>query len=228
MSFADEEIKKTLVDRLGEDRRLDFSDIHVEVERGKVILKGSAETYQTSALAQEDAAAVTGVKEVVNRIVVDPAEKIAPPTDEAIRARIQATLSLESELIPADLVLAVADGTVFIDGFVETLQEKRRVDEIANRERGVLEVLNNLTVVPGQVKSNEHLTERIQAALIGDELGDIKSVRVYVEQGVATLTGTVASLESRRRVNDAVASVSGVLDVRDDLVVTGGIEDSAS
>jgi osmotically-inducible protein OsmY len=61
-----------------------------------VILKGSAETYQTSALAQEDAAAVTGVKEVVNRIIVDPAEKIAPPTDEAIRARIQATLSPES------------------------------------------------------------------------------------------------------------------------------------
>lgn len=42
------------------------------------------------------------------------------------------------------------------------------------------------------------------------------------------MTETMAGLESRRRVNDAVASVLGVLDVRDDLVVTGGIDDSAS
>ena len=168
------------------------------------------------------------MEKIVNRIEVQLPEKIAPPTDEAIRARIQATLLLESEILPVDFVLAVADGIIFIDGFVETLKEKRRVGKIAARERGVLEVHNNLTVVPGQDKGDEDLTKGIQAALESNELGDIKSVSVEIEQEVATLKGTVTSLETRRHVNDAVASVLGVLDVRDNLDVAGRIDDSAS
>jgi osmotically-inducible protein OsmY len=69
---------------------------------------------------------VAGVKKIVNRIEVLLPEKIAPPTDEAIRARIRATLLLESDIVPVDFILAVADGVVFIDGFVETLKDKQR------------------------------------------------------------------------------------------------------
>jgi hyperosmotically inducible periplasmic protein len=227
MFIGDKELKKNVSDRLREDRRLDASEILVNVKHGKVILKGSTETYQSSAFAQEDVAGVAGVKKIVNRIEVLLPEKIAPPTDEAIRARIRATLLLESDIVPVDFVLAVADGVVFIDGFVETLKEKIRLGKIAARERGVLEVRNNLTVVSGQVKGDEDLTEKIQAALESDAVGGIKSVSVQVKRGVATLTGTVASLEIRRLVNDTVASVLGVRDVRDNLDVAGRIGDSA-
>ncbi len=227
MFIGDKELKKNVSDRLREDRRLDASEILVNVKHGKVILKGSTETYQASAFAQEDVAGVAGVKKIVNRIEVLLPEKIAPPTDEAIRARIRATLLLESDIVPVDFVLAVADGVVFIDGFVETLKEKIRLGKIAARERGVLEVRNNLTVVSGQVKGDEDLTEKIQAALESDAVGGIKSVSVQVKRGVATLTGTVASLEIRRLVNDTVASVLGVRDVRDNLDVAGRIGDSA-
>jgi osmotically-inducible protein OsmY len=162
MFIGDKELKKNVSDRLREDRRLDASEILVNVKHGKVILKGSTETYQSSAFAQEDVAGVAGVKKIVNRIEVLLPEKIAPPTDEAIRARIRATLLLESDIVPVDFVLAVADGVVFIDGFVETLKEKRRIGKIAARERGVLEVHNNLTVVPVPVKGDEEHTERIR------------------------------------------------------------------
>ena len=228
MFISDKELKKNVSDRLTEDRRLDVSKIQVEVNHGKVILKGSAETHQTSAFAQEDVAEVAGVEKIVNRIEVQLPEKIAPPTDEAIRARIRAALLLESDIVPVDFVLVVSDGVVFIDGFVETLKEKRRIGKIAARERGVLEVRNNLTVVPGQVKGDEDLTERINAALKSVEPGNIKNVSFRVERGVTTLTGTVAGLESRHRVNDAVASVLGVLDVRDNLDVAGRKDDSSS
>ena len=226
MIIGDNELKKNVADRLREDRRLDVSTIHVDVKHGNVILKGSADTYQASAFAQEDVAGVAGVEKIVNRIEVRLPEKIAPPTDEAIRARIRAMLSLESEKLPVDFVLAVAHGVVFIDGFVETLKERRQIGRVAAWERGVLEVRNNLTVVPGHVKSDEDLTDRIQAALESDNLGDTKSVSVQVERGVATLTGTVASLEARRHVNDAVDLVLGVRDVRDNLDVAGRVGDS--
>jgi len=228
MFISDKELKKNVSDRLREDRRLDGSEIQVDVKLGNVILKGSTETYQASASAQEDVAEVAGVKNIVNRIDVQLPEKIAPPTDAAIRARIRATLLLEPEIVPVDFVLAVSEGVVFIDGFVETLKEKRRLGKIAERERGVLEVRNNLIVVPVQVTGDEELTERIQAALKSVEPGNIKNVSFRVEQGVTTLTGTVVGLESRHRVKDAVASVLGVLDVRDYLDVAGGKDDSSS
>jgi osmotically-inducible protein OsmY len=228
MFISDKELKKNVSDRLREDRRLDGSEIQVDVKLGNVILKGSTETYQASAFAQEDVAEVAGVKNIVNRIDVQLPEKIAPPTDEAIRARIRATLLLEPEIVPVDFVLAVSEGVVFIDGFVATLKEKRRRGKIAERERGVLEVRNNLIVVPVQVTGDEELTERIQAALKSVEPGNIKNVSFRVEQGVTTLTGTVVGLESRHRVKDAVASVLGVLDVRDYLDVAVGKNDSSS
>jgi osmotically-inducible protein OsmY len=162
MLISDKELKKNVSDRLQEDRRLDVSKIQVTVKHGEVILKGATETYQVFVFAQEDVAGVAGVKNIVNRIEVQLPEKIAPPTDEAIRARIQATLLLEPDIVPVDFILAVSEGVVFIDGFVETLKEKRRIGKIAARERGVLEVRNNLTVVPVQVKSDENHTERIR------------------------------------------------------------------
>jgi osmotically-inducible protein OsmY len=222
MVITDKELEKIVADRLRKDGRLAGSKIQVEVNDADVILQGSAESHQASAFAQEDAAEVAGVEKIVNRIEVPLPEKIAPPTDEGIRARIQAMLSSESENAPVDFVLAVAEGVVFIDGFVETLKEKRQIGNIAARERGVLEVRNHLTVVPGRDRDDEELSARIQAALESvAELGNIKSVRLRVEEGVATLTGTVASPESRRRVNTAVSSVAGVRDVRDKLDVGG-------
>ncbi|MGW8188122.1 MAG: BON domain-containing protein [Desulfobacterales bacterium] len=226
MFISDNELKKNVSDRLRGDRRLDVSKIHLDVKQGIVTLKGSAETYQASAFAQEDVAEVAGVEKIVNRIDVQLSENIAPPTDEAIRARIRATLLLESDIMPVDFVLVVADGVVFIDGFVETLKEKRQIGTISAQERGVLEVRNNLTVVSAQVEGDEDLTEKIQAALESGELGVINGVSVQVRLGVATLTGTVTSLENRRLVNDAVASVFGVRDVRDNLVVAGRVGDS--
>jgi osmotically-inducible protein OsmY len=162
MLISDKELKKNVSNRLQEDRRLDVSKIQVTVKHGEVILKGATETYQTSAFAQEDVAGVTGVKKIVNRIEVQLPEKIAPPTDAAIRARIRAALLLEPDIVPVDFILAVSEGVVFIDGFVETLKEKRRIGKIAARERGVLEVHNNLTVVHVQVKGDEEHTERMR------------------------------------------------------------------
>ena len=162
MLISDKELKKNVSNRLQEDRRLDVSKIQVTVKHGEVILKGATETYQTSAFAQEDVAGVAGVKKIVNRIEVQLPEKIAPPTDAAIRARIRAALLLEPDIVPVDFILAVSEGVVFIDGFVETLKEKRRIGKIAARERGVLEVHNNLTVVPVQVIGDEEHIERIR------------------------------------------------------------------
>jgi osmotically-inducible protein OsmY len=158
MKLTDSRLKKNVEQCLQKDRRLDASDISAEVDHGKVILRGTSLTHQSSALAEEIAAGADGVEEIVNRIEVHFPEKIAPPTDEAIRARIQAALSLVDIGKPVDLVLAVSDGVVFIDGFVESLQDKKRIEHIAAQESGVLEVHNNLVVVASPGRLDEHIS----------------------------------------------------------------------
>jgi osmotically-inducible protein OsmY len=221
MSIPDKELKQTVLNRLREDRRLDASDIKVEVEQGRVFLKGSAETVQASAFAQEDAAKVTGVKRIVNRIQVNLPEKIAPPTDEAIRARIHATLSLDSETKPVDLVLVVANGVVFLDGFVETLRDKHHIGAIVAREHGVLAVRNNLSVVHGHFRRDKDIADDILGTRQWAEVVKNDGVRVRIEVGVVTFKGTVSSETARRALMDSTAAIPGVVEIRDRLRMAG-------
>jgi osmotically-inducible protein OsmY len=213
MSITDEEIRKSVWHRLREDPQLAEAEIQAKVVEGKVILEGAAETYRTAAIAQEHASDVPGVKKVVNRISVKAPEKIAPPTDQAIRARIQAILALKPEMRPTDLVLAVADGIVFIDGFVETLKDKQEIHRMVERERGVLDVHNNLMVVPARQRNDHDIARHIVHALENDARVPENGLTVGVQMGSVTLTGTVADEAARGRVIDAVAGVSGVVEL---------------
>lgn len=222
---SDEDVKKKVEEQIHNDRRLDASDLRVEVEGGAVTLTGAAVTDRDAALAQQDAAEVSGVARVVNRIKVDFPGKIAPPTDEAIRARIQAALSLDSVRRPVDLVLAVADGVVFVEGFVETLTDKRQVEGIAARQSGVSEVRSNLAVVPSMDRHDDRIAADVIGALKSDGPPSQGSVSVQVEMGVVTLKGAVPGETVRRRVNEAAASVNGVVEVRDQLRSSAGSGD---
>lgn len=151
MPHDDDKLREKIAARLRGNRHIDASGIRVAVTRGRVTLTGTVDTYQTSALAQAAADGAAGGGRIDNRIRVRFPGKIAPPTDEAIRVRIQVALSLQRELKVNDLILAVEDGTVFIDGFVESTEARSRIEEIATRERGVVEVRNRLTVISAEL-----------------------------------------------------------------------------
>jgi osmotically-inducible protein OsmY len=148
MPHDDDNLREKIEARLREDRRIDASGIRVAVKRGRVTLTGTVDTYQASALAQAAADGAAGGGRIDNRIRVRFPGRIAPPTDEAIRVRIQVALSLQRDLALDDLILEVADGIVFIDGFVPSREARSRIRRIATRERGVVEVRDRLAVIP--------------------------------------------------------------------------------
>jgi osmotically-inducible protein OsmY len=219
MSITDNEIRKAVSDRLRADRQLAASEIQVDVVDGEVILEGTAETYRTAAIAQEHTTDLPGVKKVVNRVRVEAPDRIAPPTDAALRARIQAALTLMPEVRPTDLVLVVANGIVFIDGFVATLKGKQRIQQMAAGERGVLEVRNNLVVVPARERSDNDIAQDILGALERRALVLKHSITVGVRIGSVTLNGTVPDEAARDFINDIAASVPGVVEIADRLQV---------
>lgn len=216
MSFANEVVRRLVADRLHDDPRLDASRVRVEAERGVVTLEGTVETHRASVFAREDAAAVSLVTEVVNRLEVICAGD-ASLSDEAVGRCIREALAKRRNLRVADFVLAVAGGVVFIDGFVETLRTKREVEDIAVRQGGVAEVRNNITVVPPQRRPDSEIAGEI-AGLVRKK-PDGGGVRASIDRGVVTLSGAVPTGIVRRRVVEAVAAVSGVLEIRDRLSI---------
>jgi osmotically-inducible protein OsmY len=67
----DEIIRQSIVDKLTKDPGIDTSKIHVEVEHGKVILKGKADTGDEKHLSEKIARSVGGVSSVENHLHVD-------------------------------------------------------------------------------------------------------------------------------------------------------------
>jgi osmotically-inducible protein OsmY len=69
--LPDDIIRQQIIDKLTKDPGIDTSKIHVEVEDGKVILKGKADTDEEKHLAAKLARSVEGVSEVENHLHVE-------------------------------------------------------------------------------------------------------------------------------------------------------------
>ncbi|HET9430039.1 MAG TPA: BON domain-containing protein [Chitinophagaceae bacterium] len=65
---ADELIRKTILDRLKEEPKLDESGMIVEVHNSVVVLKGKADTEDEKQLVEKIAGAVPGVTKVENHL----------------------------------------------------------------------------------------------------------------------------------------------------------------
>ena len=67
---SDDEIRVAALDRLTADPRIRSTHIHVKVPHGHLTLTGYVRHEAESAVAAEDAAGVSGVTELTNRIEV--------------------------------------------------------------------------------------------------------------------------------------------------------------
>lgn len=67
----DEEILKTILERLSSDSDVDASDIQVSVRGGRVVLAGTVQSDQVRRDAEAIAGNTRGVREVENRLKVE-------------------------------------------------------------------------------------------------------------------------------------------------------------
>ena len=73
---SDERIRELVCERLCDDPELDASDIEVDVKNAEVLLKGTVNEKFEKYLAEDLAAAVTGVNDVQNRIRVNQRQMV--------------------------------------------------------------------------------------------------------------------------------------------------------
>jgi len=217
MAQMDELIKKDVVDQLYWDDRVDASSVQVAVSEGRVILSGTAANYTARQAAELDALSIPGVVRVDNQIQHKYVSATPMPPDDEIRAHIENVLKWNTYVSESDITVEVLSGFVTFKGSVDAFWKKDRIEELALNILGVMEVNNELAVVPTKEIADQVIAESVVSALERNSFIDEKSIEVSVENGQVTLSGNVSDWNVFRTVYDIALYTPGVTAVVNEL-----------
>ncbi|MCA9758714.1 MAG: BON domain-containing protein [Candidatus Eisenbacteria bacterium] len=213
---SDEDIAAAVMAALRHDPRVFSFDVDTSVRSGEVHLTGQVNNIKARRAAGRDAANTIGVRSVENDLVVEPSE---PYMDEDVAIQVRAAVERNPYLDGTDIDVEVRDGTAFLAGVIDSYFGKGEADEVASRVEGVTSVVNNLVVSRSSLLSynpyvdswdvydfdwydpqlgpplaqDETIRTAIESEMWWSPFVDSEEVDVEVEDGVATLTGTVDS-----------------------------------
>ncbi len=208
-----EDIKKDVVDQLYWDGRVDASSVQVEVSDGTVVLSGTVSTLGARHAADEDAWLVEGVRAVDNGLAVEHPAGVSVPADDTIVSRVADTLLWHPDIDSSDITPAASKGVVTLKGSVGSFWQKMLAEELAGSLNGVLEVVNELAVVPSKGVTDQSIGRAIVGSLERNAYVDPEKVNVEVVDGVVTLSGAVPNLMAYRAAVDAARHTVGVINV---------------
>jgi osmotically-inducible protein OsmY len=126
------------------------------------------------------------------------------------------------------IAVSAVDGTVTLRGTVGSFREKREAKNAAERVFGVETVDNELQVrlMNDSKREDADLRGDILRALVLDSLVPT-TVDAKVDAGFVTLTGTAEWQYQREEAEFVAANVLGVVDVWDEIELTGAIPHAA-
>ncbi len=213
-----EEIKAAVQDALLYDPRVfSFKVNATEVEGGTVTLRGTVDNLKAKRAAAETARGVVGVNRVENRIRVESAMELS---DAEVADNVRNALDRDPYVNRYEITVTVENHTAYLYGTVDSHFEKAQADDVAARARGVWAVNNNITVESiyepdvydpyvdtwdpydydwydyqpvTTMKSDAEIAEDIESQLWWSPFVSADDVSITVEDGTATLTGTVGS-----------------------------------
>lgn len=218
---------------LGAEPRIDLGHhpIALAFEDGVLTMEGELGTVAAKKLALERAAAVKGVRNVVDRLRVAPARRMG---DAEIRDHIGDALLFEPALArcavrlrsggqvrslrepdgaAGSVTLAVEDGVATLDGEAPSLAHKRLAGVLAWWVPGTRDVVNGLEVVPPEPDDDGEVCDAVRIALEKDPLVEAGRIQVGAHRSVVTLGGVVPSEPEREMAEQDAWCVFGVDEV---------------
>jgi osmotically-inducible protein OsmY len=139
-------------------------------------------------------------------------------TDNRITAAIEDDLIFEKGVLPNDVDVSASQGIVTLSGSVDNILAKERIFELAETIRGVVGVINNISVNP-MYRTDDEIHNDALAALQQDPATDSYVVSVFAKDGVVTLTGSVRSHWEKQLAAHIVKGIKGVKDIHNDITI---------
>ena len=140
-------------------------------------------------------------------------------SDLEIQREALDSLRSDVRLDVTHLSVDVGGGIVYLRGSVPTVWQRRIARDVANRLKGVVDVVNELRVIPPARRPDDEVAADVRAALVRDSWVDERKVAVQVANGVVYLSGVVDSYVEKSYVASDAWSVPGVVDVVDNVVI---------
>lgn len=237
----DDQIRQAVTAALGDEPRTDQFDLAVTVDDGVVTLRGEVDNLKAERAARRAARNVANVERVDLRIRVRPDAQL---TEAQIERAVTDSFEREVTVEAVQVDVEVRGNTAILTGTVDSWLEKAQADEAAAGVKGVQRVRNRLQVneprvtwvedevgdydlldfdwlelEPGYtLDSDEQIAEEIRDEYFWSPFVDGDDIVVTVQDGVATLTGTVEDWDDRRQATEE-AFEGGAIWVRNRLEV---------
>ena len=212
--------------------------VDIQVEGGVVTLSGTVEHIAAKRRAVIVAAAIDGVREVVDRLRVEAAEAMG---QDQILQHVRDALYEEPALCEIRLVtvnkkdeketardpdgargeiivMVDADGRVVLGGQVPGLSQRRLAELLAWWVPGSTDVVNDLEVVPPEEDSDGEILDAVELALEKDHLVDAADITLSCRDAVVTLAGGIPSGRQSLLAECDAWYIHGVRDVQNHLV----------
>jgi osmotically-inducible protein OsmY len=212
-------VKNNIMDQLIWDSRIDSSNIAVNVTDGTVTLSGTVPSYADRRNAETDAYFTPGVYKVVDQLEVKHPAGTKIPSDADIKENIDSAYFWNSSIDSSKINVMVNGGVVTLKGSVDAYWKKLRTEEIASEATGVIDVINELAIVPGGTYTDESIANSIESALARNTTLDVNQINVKVDDGAVTLSGTVPDWYGYRAAQDIANYTYGVTSVKNNLTI---------
>ena len=212
------DIREAVEAELKFDPLVDDADIHVMNMNGDVALNGTVPSYPQYLEAAAAAQRVSGVKNVHNHL-----EVVLPDADfrdDAMLTTAANNALMLNVSVPDGVEATAEDGNLALTGTVEYGAERAAAELAVAGLTGVRNVRDEIEISydDDSVDVDLHVQEALaRSALVPDD----SDVKVATDGSIITLTGHVRTWAEHDAVVDATWMARGVIDVDDELEVTG-------
>ncbi|MBD3422202.1 MAG: BON domain-containing protein [Chitinivibrionales bacterium] len=213
---SDLAVRDKILQEFAGHRVLGQRDLHVEVEKGLVALRGAAGSQTEKKLALYLVKGTAGVIDIIDKIVVNPPER---KSDGRIKREIDARFDIGPVLADSDISISVHNGEVHLSGLVDNVQTLNAAIRTAGVQGATLVDAGDLTVTSQPRKSilrnqppargDSTIKQNIEDAFFYDPRLLPSDISVEVSEGDVTLKGLVISLQARKAAAQTARHATG-------------------
>jgi osmotically-inducible protein OsmY len=217
MKKTDTQIHHDVLEELKWDSRVDETEVGIEVDNGVVTLTGTVSSWAKRLAAQEAVRRVIGVLDVANDIKIKvPGGSARTDTElaQAVRRALEWDVFVPDEKISS----TVSDGWVTLEGALDRWSQRDDAERAVRNLTGVRGVINKITLNVTKPVT-EDVRKAIEQVLERRAEREARKIRVEVQNGAVTLTGSVHSWAERKSVLAAARFTPGVRSIEDRLRV---------
>ena len=212
------DVRAAVEQELGFDSGVDAAHIAVRNIVGDVTLTGTVPSYPQYVEAAAAARRVAGVTGVHNQLEVALPEgdyrddvKLATAANNALAANVT---------VPDSVEATAEDGDVTLTGTVSYGTERAAAEAAVSSLTGVRNVINDIEIsyAVDPIDVDLHVQEALDRSAAVPDGSDVKT---DTKDGIITLTGRVRTWAEHDAVLGAALMARGVVDIRDELEITG-------